>query len=574
MNVSLAGQVVGLGLVLIAVALSGGQARAQYAPPPALADSRSADMILRNGIVHAHDGRHTALAISGAVIMAIGDDETIGKLKGADTRVVDLKGASVMPGLHDMHVHPALAGFEEMSCKLSHDYGLEEIFQAVKDCVEAVEPGEWVIGRAYDPEAFGAGAPDKSMLDRIAPNNPVLLNDISGHTAWVNSRVLELAGYSSATPDPEGGIIERDTDGAPTGLLHETAMGPVYALQPQPTRETVREATRWALDVMKSHGITALVDASTSDPEALAYADLYDEGYLKQRVRGCLWAADPYAVERRNYYLRERFKPDCVKLFLDGVPTDSHTAAMIDPYMPRAGHNHDGRERGILMIPTDTVMSLVKQYDAMGLVIKFHSAGDQAVRTALDAIAGARSTNGMNGLRHNPGHTTFIQSADIQRAAKLGATLEFSPYLFSPSPIVINIKKAVGDKRMQRMYAIREAIDAGVHVVVGSDWPVVPFVNPWIAIESMVTRQQPGGSGDKTAPMQGISLEEAVNLFTIESARQLDTSSYTGSIAVGKLADLAVVDQDVFNIPITQVHKTRTLYTFVSGEQIYPAANN
>ncbi|MEM6710498.1 MAG: amidohydrolase, partial [Pseudomonadota bacterium] len=526
---------------------------AQYDPAPAESETQRADLILRNGIVHAESGLHSALAVDGPVIIAVGDDEQITELTGINTRIIDLEGASVFPGLHDMHVHPALAGFEEISCKVSHRFNLDQIFERLEKCVAAVEPGEWVIGRAYDPEAFGDAAPHRSMLDAIAPNNPVLLNDISGHSAWVNSKVLELAGYTADTPNPDGGIIERDAEGVPTGLLHETAMGSVYALRPEPSRASYRKATRWALDVMLSNGITSLVDASTSEAEALAYADLYDEGYLKQRVRSCVWAADTQIVERRNHFARERFRPDCVKLFLDGVPTDSHTAAMVEPYLPKDGTTKKDRVRGILMMPAEKVAELTLQYDSMGLVVKYHAAGDQAVRTALDAIAAARQINGMNGLRHNPGHTTFIQPSDIARAKALGATLEFSPYLFAPSPIVVNISKAIGGPRMARMYALREAVDAGVHVVVGSDWPVVPFVNPWIAIELMVTRQRPGGSSQRTAPSQGITLSEAIDMFTIKAAEQMNMASFVGSIAVGKFADLAVVDQNVFAVPITRV---------------------
>jgi len=202
--------------------------------------------------------------------------------------------------------------------------------------------------------------------------------------------------------------------------------------------------------------------------------------------------------------------------------------------MPVKGH--EGREKGILMIPADSVTDMVVHFDSMGLVVKFHAAGDQAVRTALDAIAAAREVNGFNGLRH-----------------------------------VVNIAKAIGDERMKRMYAFKDSLDASVHTVVGSDWPVVPFVNPWIAIETMVTRQAPSGSEEAVAPDEAITLEQAVDMFTIEAARQLNTASYTGSIEVGKLADLVVIDRNVFEIPITEVHQTRTLRTFINGEEVYTA---
>ena len=530
---------------------------------------KSADLVLTQGKIFTPEGWHTALAVKANVIMAIGDAAEIAELVSETTRVVSLDGGTVLPGLHDMHVHPALAGFEEMSCKISHESQLSEILEKVTACVSNVSNGQWVRGRAYDPEVFIDGGPHKSILDKVSGDNPVLLNDISGHSAWVNTRALELVGYTKDTPDPEGGIIERDENGEPTGLLHESAMGPVYAIIPDATREVYAEATRWALGRMLANGITSLVDASTSAKEARAYTDLYDKGLLKQRVRACLWAENEGLVEQRNQYLRDRFKPDCVKIFLDGVPTDSHTAAMIEPYIPRNDQKREGREKGILMIPPAELNDQVRRYDAMGLVVKFHSAGDQAVRTALDAIELARREGGFNGLRHNPGHTTFIQSSDLRRAREIGATIEFSPYLFSPSPIVVNISKAIGEMRMRRMYAIREALDSGVHTVVGSDWPVTPFVNPWIAVETMVTRQVPGGSDNSTAPQQAVTVREAVDLLTIDAARQLNMASYTGSLEVGKLADMIVVDRNVFEIPITDVHKTRTLLTIIDGEEVW-----
>jgi len=348
-------------------------ADAQYEPAPLDLDTGGADLVLSNARIYTPSGWSSALAVSGNVIIGLGDEDAVKPHIDDDTRVIDLDGATVLPGLHDMHVHPALAGFEEMSCKITHGATLEQVFETVAGCISGVEPGQWVVGRAYDPEAFGEGAPHKSMLDRIAPDNPVLLNDISGHTAWVNSKTLELVGYTKDTPDPDGGVIERDADGGPTGQLHETAMRPVYAIIPKASREVHAQATKWGLDRMLENGITALVDASTSEPDALAYADLADQGVLKQRVRGCMWAADATVVARRNLYLRERFQPDCVKIFLDGVPTDSHTAAMIDDYMPVKGH--EGREKGILMIPADSVTDMVVHFDSMGLVVKFHRPG-------------------------------------------------------------------------------------------------------------------------------------------------------------------------------------------------------
>jgi len=237
--------------------------------------------------------------------------------------------------------------------------------------------------------------------------------------------------------------------------------------------------------------------------------------------------------------------------------------------MPVPGEEREGREKGMLLIPSDQLYDMVIRYDAMGLTVKFHSAGDAAVRQGLDAIEAARETNGFTGQLHSVGHNSFIQMSDIRRARAIGATLEFSPYIWFPSPIIADIRKAIGEPRMKRFIPIKDSLDAGAQTVVGSDWPVVPLVNPWIAIETMVTRQVPGGGGEIIGAQERISLQQAIDLFTIEAARQMNTASYTGSIELGKLADFVVIERDVFDIPISEIHQTRVLKTFVNGEEVF-----
>jgi predicted amidohydrolase YtcJ len=221
------------------------------------------------------------------------------------------------------------------------------------------------------------------------------------------------------------------------------------------------------------------------------------------------------------------------------------------------------------MIPSEELADMVAQLDADGMTVKFHAAGDQAVRAALDAIGAARVRNGNSGLLHNVGHNSFIQMDDILRARSIGATFEFSPYFFFPSPIMGDIARAVGEERMKRWTPVKDALDAGAQVVVGSDWAVVPSVNPWIAMETLVTRQKVGGTGEVLGEQERISLEEAFDLFTIEGARQLHRAAEAGSIEVGKRADLIVVDQNVFEVPITDVHKTQVLQTYIEGELVF-----
>jgi hypothetical protein len=413
------------------------------------------------------------------------------------------------------------------------------------------------------------------MLDKVAPNNPVIFSDISGHSSWANSMALRLAHITKDTPNPPNSIIERDANGEPTGLLREgPAVALVSKLVPRPTQQKTDKALKWALDTMVAQGITSLDDALVTEDIAQAYADLADRGELQPRVRGCLIYVDDGLISRRGLYARDRFSPSCIKIILDGVPTDSHTAAMLEDYRPMAGRSDAGREKGILMTPPEKLDAIVTRFDAMGLTVKFHAAGDAAVHEGVEAIAAAREAHGLSGLLHDTGHNSFVHMSDIQKAKQIGAAMEFSPYIWYPSPIIDDIQKAVEPELMKRWIPVKDALDAGVLSVPGSDWAVVPTVNPWIAIETLVTRQVPGGGGETLGAEERITLKQAIDMYTINSARQQYNSDRLGSIENGKLADLVVIDRNIFDVPITTVHDTKVLLTIINGEVVYDSAHS
>lgn len=532
-----------------------------------------ADIILQNAHIYTPNGWASALAISHGAIVAVGDAAAVAPHKTSRTRVIDLLGETVLPGLHDMHVHPIGAGIDQSRCAIPHGATPKQLFDVVAGCVGKVQPGDWVTGRAYEAAAFGSTPPDKAMLDKVSPNNPVVLEDISGHSSWANSAALKLAGISRTTPNPKGGIIERDAKGEPTGLLRESAGGLVRQHVPPPSKEQYLQAARWAVRLMASYGITSFVDAGVSLSGAITYADLADRGELPQRVVGCIMYQDTQLIRERMFYARRKFSPTCIKIFLDGVPTDGHTAAMVDAYEPLPhGRDDEGREKGILMIPQGDLDALVTHFDAMGMTVKFHAAGDAAVREALNAIEAARKANGFSGYYHDVGHNSFVQMDDINRARSIEVSFEFSPYIWYPSPIIDDIRKAVGEERMKRWIPVKDALDAHALAVPGSDWSVVPSVNPWIAIETLVTRQVPGGGGEALGAEERITLEQAIDMFTRASARQMNMDAATGTIETGKLADLVVIDRNVFEVPVTSIHETKVLRTFVNGEEVYSAA--
>lgn len=543
-------------------------------------DANQADVVLTGGDIYTPTGWAKSMAVRKGVIIAVGNTADVEKLAGPATRRVDLKGSAVLPGLVDSHVHVTFAGLEQFACRITPGSPAKAIAEAVRGCAARAKPGEWITGGNWVAAGFKSGEQNKAFLDRIAPNNPVALIDESHHSLWVNSAALKLAGITAKTADPAGGVIDRDAKGEPTGLLRETAARLVNAVIPEPSREQLKAALTLSSGQMLSYGITAFADAGITAADVGAMSELSASGVLKQRVRGCMrWtplAGDTPAasgmalIEGRAAYSTERFHLDCVKVVLDGVPTESRTAFMLDPYLVH-GHG-DAPTRGLPMIKPELLNPAIANFDRMGLTVKFHAVGDAAVREAIDSVAYARKTNGWGGPSHDVGHNSFVAIEDIERVRDLHMVWEFSPYIWYPTPIAAqDIRGVIGDERMKRWIPIRDAVETDGLVVAGSDWSVVPSVNPWIAIETMVTRQVPGGSTETLGEGQKITLEQAMRIFTENGARYLGQRQIFGSLEAGMKADFIVVERNPFKVPTTEIHKTRVLETYVEGEKVYAA---
>jgi predicted amidohydrolase YtcJ len=537
-------------------------------------------LVLHAGRIKTEDGWVESIVVQDGIITHLGSDSEILSLFPVATSThVDLRNRVVLPGLHDTHVHPVYAGTRERRCKIPQGATLEEVLTIIEEAAKNAKPGEWILGGQWDAFALG-GAPDRYMLDKVAPNNPVQLEDTSAHSSWANSLALEIAGITAETPDPESGIFERDSKGEPTGIQRETAAYHISSCAPKPSQEELEAAITWSLHEMLSYGITSFTEAALgftagAAREMAAYHALVKRDEIKQRTRiSVTWdAGDPEALEviaTRNKFSNERVRTDGIKVFLDGVPTDGHTAAMLQPYADTIeGRDDDASRYGMLRIPTDTLNEAVSKFDNEGLTVKFHAAGDAAVRAALDAIEYAQTVNGKGPQMHNVAHCTFVAPEDMVRAAQLGATLEVSPYLWSPAPICSDIAAAVGEKVIKRVWPIREMLDAGVLVVAGSDWSVVPSVNPWIGIETMITRQKPGGSAETFGPTQAVTINEALEIFTINAARQEGMADRVGRIAIGMVADIIVVDRNPFEVSKYEIHQVVVEQTIINGEIVF-----
>ncbi len=559
-------------------------AHAQFAAePPSPERPTPADTILVSGQVYRSDGTWAeAVAVRNGVIVSVGGNADIGAFKGPKTRVIDLHGRTVLPGLHDMHIHPMGAGQMMRSCVLRREAPPAEIKTTVAACATKAKPGQWITGGSWVNAVFKDEPQDRKLLDEAAPHNPVLLMDETGHSSWANSTALKLAGIDRNTPNPLNGAIEHRPDGEPNGLLRESAAAMVRAKIPPTTPEEVATTIRDAMQEILKSGITSIQDAVATRSSMTGFATLADRGQLKQRVRECiLWSYNTSGIDKsfeelyaqRNLFRRERVFPDCVKIINDGVPGEGHTAAMLAPYTePIPGDTADTRRFGIMNTPPDVLKKMVTRFDRDGMAMLIHCTGDACARAAVDAVEAARLTNGWSGVLHQVGHNNFTTKLDLARGRTLGVTFEFSAYLYYLNGVTRVYLKAIGPQRFERYKPVRDTIDLGAIALEGSDWPVSPTPNPWIAIETLVTRKKPGGSDEPPlAPGQAITIKEAIDIYTVNAAKQFGHASQVGSIQPGLFADLIVTDRNPFTVPITTVHDTKVETVLINGEIVYEA---
>ena len=535
----------------------------------------TASVLFVNGRIYTPSGWRSTMRVEGERIAGLGGAAQASVWRRKVGRIVDLKGATILPGLYDMHVHPILqAKGGEGACRVPQDADAKRLLALVADCVKAAQPGEWVTGGQWQASLLQGTPITAATLDAVSPKNPLILFDVSGHSIWANSKALELAGITAATQNPEGGIIERDDAGKPTGILRETA-GRLLAtkLPPQPQAKTARRLQQ-NLAMLAGYGVVGHVEAMAYRDDLEVYASLADKGLLKQRVRTCIAFSEAgrpnpefeQTLASRVRHARHNLDPNCIKVFADGVPTESHTAAMLAPY--QAGQPN-APPTGLLLFDPVQMGQLVSSWDKQGITVMFHAAGDRSVREALNAIEVARKANGPNGPIHHVGHSTFVDEADLPRFKALNTAVEMSPYLWDPQPINDDITSAVGTPRIDRVWPIKDVFANDALVIAGSDWAVVPTPDPWIGIETAITRRNPGGSGRSFGLGEAITLQQAIDMFTINAARHLGIAKEAGSIETGKSADFLVLDDNPFDVSVNSIHLIRPRETWIRGERVF-----
>ena len=542
-----------------------------------------ADTVYVNGSVYTMDESQPwarALAIKDGQIVAVGDEQSVAALTDESTERVDLGGRFVMPGIIDGHAHPAWGGLLEVyTCVFQATALPAEVLETISGCVEGAEQSEeWIQGGFWGAEFFNQFQIDspRLWLDEVSGDKAIALKDDSGHNYWVNSRGLELLGIDEDTEAPPGAIYGRDSDGKLNGILYEAFLSVADKL-PTWTAEHYKAGIHYAVANAHSYGVTGWKDASSTETETLAYFELDQASELKVNVATCLIKLHEDAslisvsdyVRMREIYASPRVRTSFAKIFLDGIPTTSRTAAMAEPYLPveeGAPENY-----GPIHVPADKLTNAMMQLDALGFTVKIHAAGDRSVHEALNAIEAARQANGSD-LRHELAHAGFIVPEDVARFAELNAVADLSPHLWFPSPIITSIRKALG-RRGEKYWPNRSLIDAGAPLSMGSDWPsVAPDMNPWLGLEALVTRADPAGVYPGTSwPEEAITVEEGLRIMTMGGAKAIRLEDQVGSLEVGKSADFAVLDTNPLEVSPDQISELKVLTTVFAGQVVYQA---
>ncbi len=555
---------------------------AQVAPPAAPSKPK-ADVIFTHANIYTgvvdvtaslgEGTRGQALAILGDKILAVGSRDEILKFKGPDTKIVDLDGHFVMPGFNDAHLHLASAGFEKMNVNLVGAKTLDEFRDRLRARCETAEPGDWVVGEGWDETLWPVKVlPTRWDLDEVSGQHPVYLERVDGHIGVANTKALQLASITVATRDPDGGKIDRDEGGTPTGMLREKAQEAVQAAIPKPSHDKRKQAIELALADLASHGITSAQDFSGWENFPV-YEELEREGKLTVRLSEWLTFDDPMEIlnsERRSHPATDNMlHTGMLKGFMDGS-LGSKTAVLLEPY------SDDPKNSGIPQYDPAKLNAMTKERVLAGYQIGFHAIGDKGVQMALDAFAEAEkaakdakvpAADGGTDYRLRIEHAQVTTPQQIVRFKELKVIASMQPnHLLTDMGWA---ESRLGPKRAEHSYAWAEFLRKGVVVAFGTDYPVEP-VTPFRGIYSALTRTSEDGK--KTYyPEQKLNIEQVIAAYTTGAAFAEFEEKQKGKLAPGMLADFVELDQDITAALPPKIENTKVLRTVVGGKTVYEA---
>jgi predicted amidohydrolase YtcJ len=564
-------------LALILLLAVGCGAAAQSAPKP------RADVIFTHGNIYVGmveasaslgaGKRFDALAVREDRILEVGARGEIMKLKGPETKIVDLGGHFVMPGFNDAHMHLASAGLEKLNVNMVGAKSLDEFRERLRAKCDAAAPGEWVVGEGWDETLWPVKVvPTRWDLDEVSGKHPVYLARVDGHIGVANTRALQLASISVASRNPDGGKIDRDDAGTPNGVLREKAQGLVYAVIPKPTHEKRREAIELALADLASHGVTSAQDYSDWE-NFQVYEEIEHDGKLTARISEWLTFED--SVDELNRKRSSHPASDnmlhtgMLKGFMDGS-LGSKTAAMLEPY------SDDPANSGLPQFEVAKLNAMTKERVLAGYQVGFHAIGDKGVQMALDAFAEAekaakdakvKAADGGSDYRLRVEHAQVTTPQQILRFKELKVIASMQP-----SHLLTDMNWAesrLGAKRAEHSYAWAEFLRHGVVLAFGTDYPVEP-VTPFRGIYAAVTRESEDGK-KSYYPAQKLNIEQAIAAYTTGAAYAEFDEKKKGRLEPGMLADFVVLDQDITAAAPAKILETKVLRTVVGGKTVYEA---
>jgi len=538
-----------------------------------------ADTIYHNGKIYTVNDVQPwaeAVAIRDGKFIAVGTTDSMVKFTDNDTTVVDLDGKFAMPGLFDLHVHPfATPIFNMINLDFSDPTDQEKMLSELKKFADANPNKKWIRAGSWGVGVFPNNSPNKKLLDEIVPDRPVVLIDQTGHAYWLNSKALELSGITAETPTNELYIIDKDPKtGEPTGTVRESTMRMVEQVADQPTAEEYYKAFTNVFDEFNQEGVTSMQTAEGN----IAWLDVVQAMEKANNLTMRLFiswdwhlhSTTPYTNEEmdqqilgRSKYASEMVSPNFVKIFTDGTP-DGYAVPFLDPYSDGSGKYGKGK------LSPEELKEIVIGFDAEGVGVFMHAIGDASVRYALDAIEAARETNGDTGVRHKVAHTMLVHPDDLSRFASIpGVAVELSPAATYPLPAFEGYKPLVGD-RFDRIYPAGSLMNASARVGYGSDWLTLIPPSPWMPMQGFVTRTNPdmpekGELGEN----ETLSVEQVIKVFTLNGAYAVGVEDRLGSIEVGKLADMIVLNHNLFDIKPTDIRNTKVQRTLLGGKVIY-----
>jgi predicted amidohydrolase YtcJ len=527
------------------------------------------DLLIVNGSVHTMDSNRPtaeALAILANRIVALGSSSELSSLAGPNTRIIDAHGNTVVPGFNDAHVHFLEGGFSLASVDLRDARSPDEMARRLAEFAKKIPKGRWVLGGQWDHEKWpGAPLPTRQMIDAVTPDNPVFVNRLDGHMALANSLALRLAGVTRETRDVAGGLVVRDAAGEPTGVLKDAAEALVEKAIPPKSSEEKRVAARAATDHAAQLGVTSVTDMSAGEDVGL-YQYMLEHGELKTRIYAIRSIVSWEALAKTG--VRAAFGSDLLRIgglkgFADGS-LGSTTAFFFEPY------NDAPNTRGLLfdqMLPEGIMLKRVEGADQAGLQVMIHAIGDEANLRILDIYKETVAKNGPRDRRFRIEHAQHLRASEISRFGAQQVVASMQPYHEADDGRWC--EKRIGKERSKGTYAFRTLLDTSAKLAFGSDWPVATL-NPLEGIKAAVTRQTLDGKHPQGwFPEQRITLDEAIRAFTVGSAYAEFADGVKGTIAVGKLADVVILDRDIYKISPAEIEHARVVLTLMDGRVVH-----